>query len=205
MDALLLEVSPNAYESSSTSTHTLTPQMKRRKSVSPADLDVEEEEKMLYGEPVAESLSSIRSSVTHYRYDFKVTDTVSVFGPVLDSLFSSSDEGVGISDVLRSKSASSDVQYIPAPTASSYIISRDLKDYFYACAGVGEQSGLINVISGLKTAKVAHRDIPGATSIKSVIYSGGDQPISYVFVSLDRSRVFKYEMLADKLNITEVY
>ena len=197
-DAILLEISRCSMSSNSTS------QLKRRKFGS-NDVQADEEERELYGEPLSVSLSNLKSSIRYFSYEFRVGDIIPVFGPVLDGLFSTSDESFGVaSELTRDKGPLSTAQYTLAPMAESYIASRQLKDSLYTCAGLGDHAGITNVISGLKTTKVATRDIEGATSIKSLTYGVGDQSITYVFISSDSSRILKYEMNGEKLGITEV-
>jgi hypothetical protein len=197
-DAVLLEISHCSTSLNSTS------QLKRRKLAS-NDADADEEERELYGELLSVSISNLKASVRFFSYEFRVVDVIPVLGPVLDGLFSTSEESFGVvHELTRDKSSISTTQYTPSPTAESYIASRELKDSFYTCAGLGDHAGLMNIISGLKTTKVATRDIEGATSIKSLTYGVGDQSITYVFISSDRSRILKYEMNDDKLGITEV-
>ena len=197
-----------------TETELLSPSVKRRKGNNSDQLEsaILLEEQLLYGEKLKNTNSS--DKFLEPRVEIVFLSSLSSFGPVFNGMFCGSEDAIGFSSELTWEKADSNGNnnglspplYSPAPAASAYIAAREAKDSLHVCSGVGMNSSLKRISSGLNTLKVANREFQGGVSIKSVQYPESSGKISsFIFISSEKTRALKYELFeGEKFHITEV-
>ena len=182
-------------------TSAVSPQAKKsKKSVGAADGLKEEE--LLYGHVISTDTCDLCSVTT---FSLTIDDRVPVLGPVLDGIFSGSDD---IYERIRSVDWSKRVvgegkEEKSVNSASAYIVEREAKDTLQLTAGVGSDGSIARVHKGLRLAKIASRNFPGATNVHSVNCPALPQcgPLMLVSTLSNRTRVLQCSLSQSNADI----